>query len=154
MPIASFATGFALIGWAKPVQVNRKNFSSPFRDDAMVSFAGPLSNLVLALIFLLLFKLSAGWNSEYHIQIINFFWYGVFLNVFLFAFNILPLPPLDGSHILFDLFPSKFTASLLNLGIYGSLVLMLFIYSPLWKYFMDIINLILTYFLKISFTKL
>ena len=47
MPIASFTTGFALIGWAKPVQVNRKNFSSPFRDDAIVSFAGPLSNLFL-----------------------------------------------------------------------------------------------------------
>jgi len=150
MPIASFATGFALIGWAKPVPVNRKNYSSPHRDDAIVSFAGPLSNLILALIFLVLFKLSGSWNLEYHIQIINFFWYGVFLNVFLFAFNILPLPPLDGSHILFDLFPSKFTASLLNLGIYGSVVLMLFIYSPLWKYFMSFINLILTFFLKIS----
>ena len=150
MPIASFATGFALIGWAKPVQINRKNFRSPFRYDALVSIAGPLSNLILAFIFLLLFRLSGKWNSEYHIQIINFFWYGVFLNIFLFAFNILPLPPLDGSHILFDLFPSKFTASLLNLGIYGSIVLMLFIYSPLWKYFMDLINLILTFFLKIA----
>lgn len=149
MPIASFATGFALIGWAKPVQINRNNFSSPLRDDAIVSFAGPLSNLVLALVFLLLFRLSGSWNSEYHIQILNFFWYGVFLNVFLFAFNILPLPPLDGSHILFDLFPSKLTASLLKLGIYGSLVLMFFIYSPLWKYFMNIINYILTTFLKI-----
>jgi Zn-dependent protease len=150
MPIASFATGFALIGWAKPVQINRKNFRSPFRYDALVSIAGPLSNLILAFIFLLLFRLSGKWNSEYHIQVINFFWYGVFLNIFLFAFNILPLPPLDGSHILFDLFPSKFTASLLNLGIYGSIVLMLFIYSPLWKYFMDLINLILTFFLKIA----
>ena len=150
MPIASFATGFALIGWAKPVQINRKNFRSPFRYDALVSIAGPFSNLILAFIFLLLFRLSGKWNSEYHIQIINFFWYGVFLNIFLFAFNILPLPPLDGSHILFDLFPSKFTASLLNLGIYGSIVLMLFIYSPLWKYFMDLINLILTFFLKIA----
>lgn len=149
MPIASFATGFALIGWAKPVQINRNNFSSPLRDDAIVSFAGPLSNLVLALVFLLLFRLSGSWNSEYHIQILNFFWYGVFLNVFLFAFNILPLPPLDGSHILFDLFPSKLTASLLKLGIYGSLILMFFIYSPLWKYFMNIINYILTTFLKI-----
>ena len=150
MPVASFATGFALIGWAKPVPVNRKNFRSPFRDDAIVSFAGPLSNFILALLFLLLFHLSGSWNSEYRIQIINFFWYGVFLNIFLFAFNILPLPPLDGSHILFDLFPSKFTASILNLGIYGSIVLMLFIYSPLWKYFMNIINFILTFFLRFA----
>jgi Zn-dependent protease len=152
MPVASFATGFALIGWAKPVQINRKNFSNPLRDDAIVSFAGPLSNLVLALIFLLLFSLSRNWESEYHMQLINFLWYGVFLNVFLFAFNILPLPPLDGSHILFDLFPSKITAVFLNLGIYGSIVLMLFIYSPLWKYFMNLINLILQFFIKIAGT--
>ena len=71
MPIASFASGLALIGWAKPVPVNRKNFSSPFRDDALVSIAGPLSNLILAFIFLLLFRLSGKWNSEYHIQIIK-----------------------------------------------------------------------------------
>lgn len=152
MPIASFATGFALIGWARPVQINRKNFSSPFRDDAIVSFAGPLSNIILALIFLLFFSLSRGWDSEYHVQIVNFFWYGVFLNVFLFAFNILPLPPLDGSHILFDLFPSKITASFLKLGIYGSIILMLFIYSPLWKYFMNIINSILKFLIQIAGT--
>jgi len=150
MPLASFATGFALIGWAKPVPVNRKNFKNPLRFDAIVSSAGPLSNIILALVFLLLFKMSGNWDSEYHFQIGNFLWYGVFLNIFLFAFNILPLPPLDGSHILFDLFPSKFTASILNLGIYGSIILMLFIYSPLWKYFMHFINYILTFFLKIA----
>jgi Zn-dependent protease len=152
MPIASFATGFALIGWAKPVPVNRRNFTRPLRFDAIVSFAGPLSNFILALIFLLLFSLSRNWNSQYHIQLVNFFWYGVFLNVFLFAFNILPLPPLDGSHILFDLFPSKITASFLKLGIYGSIILMLFIYSPLWKYFMSFINIILEFFVKIAGT--
>ena len=146
MPIASFASGLAIIGWAKPVPVNRKNFTSPFRDDAIVSFAGPLSNLILALIFLLLLWLSGNWDSDYHIRIVNFLYYGVFLNIFLFAFNILPLPPLDGSHILFDLFPSKFTASILNLGVYGSIILMVFIYSPLWKYYMSIINSILTFF--------
>jgi Zn-dependent protease len=150
MPLASFATGFALIGWAKPVPINRKNFKKPLRDDAIVSFAGPLSNFVLAFIFVLLLTWAKSWNTEYHIQLINFLWYGVFLNVFLFAFNLLPLPPLDGSHILFDIFPSKLTASLQNLGIYGSIVLMLFIYSPLWKYFLDLINFILSLFIRIS----
>ena len=54
MPIASFASGFALIGWAKPVPVNRAKFKDQFKDDAVVSFAGPFSNFLLALFFFLL----------------------------------------------------------------------------------------------------
>jgi Zn-dependent protease len=70
--------------------------------------------------------------------------------VFLFAFNLLPIPPLDGSHILFDLFPNKLTAKYLNLGLYGSLLLLVFIFSPLWGIFMKIVNFILQLFLKIG----
>jgi Zn-dependent protease len=150
MPLASFASGFALIGWAKPVPVNRANFKNHLRDDAVVSFAGPLSNFILAVIFFLLFSASINWGLTSDKFLINFFWYGVFLNIFLFAFNLLPFPPLDGSHILFDLFPNKFTAYLLNIGFYGSIILLLFIYSPLWKYFMQFINLILGVFLSLA----
>ena len=80
----------------------------------------------------------------------NLLWYGVFLNVFLFAFNLLPIPPLDGSHILFDLFPNRMTAKYLSIGLYGSLILLFFIYSPLWGIFMKIINFILQLFLTIG----
>ncbi|HUX92408.1 MAG TPA: hypothetical protein VMV36_01285, partial [Ignavibacteriaceae bacterium] len=58
--------------------------------------------------------------------------------------------PLDGSFILFDLFPNKYTAQILRLGIYGSIILMFLIYSPLWGYFMNFINLILSLLLKIA----
>lgn len=150
MPLASFASGFALIGWAKPVPVNRANFKNHLRDDAVVSFAGPFSNFILAIIFFLLFSASINWGLTSDKFLINFFWYGVFLNIFLFAFNLLPFPPLDGSHIFFDLFPGKFTAYLLNIGFYGSIILLLFIYSPLWKYFMQFINLILGVFLSLA----
>lgn len=148
MPLASFSTGIALIGWAKPVPVDRRNFKNHFRDDAIVSFAGPFSNFILSLIFFICFLIFANINVEYKQYVLNFFWYGVFLNIFLFAFNLLPIPPLDGSHILFDIFPNKATAKLLNLGIYGSIILMFFIYSPLWSYFMKFINLILSLFVK------
>ena len=50
MPIASFATGIALIGWAKPVPIDRRNFKNAYKDDAYVSFAGPFANLLLALL--------------------------------------------------------------------------------------------------------
>jgi len=70
--------------------------------------------------------------------------------MFLFAFNILPILPLDGSKILFDLFPNKITAKILNLGLYGSLLLLVFIYSSLWGIFMKIANFILQLFFKIG----
>lgn len=150
MPIASFASGFALIGWAKPVPIDRRNFKNAYRDDAFVSFAGPLANLLLAFGFFLIFYLFLNFHLSENKLLIDFFWYGVFFNIFLFAFNLLPIPPLDGSHILFDLYPNNFTAKLLNLGLYGTIILLLFIYSPLWDVFMNLINFILTALLKLA----
>jgi Zn-dependent protease len=150
MPLAAFASGFALIGWAKPVPVDRRNFSDPLKDDAVVSFAGPLSNFIFSILLFVLFLISVNIFGEQNLIISDLLWYGVFLNVFLFAFNLLPIPPLDGSHILFDLFPNKLFAKYLNLGLYGSLLLLVFIYSPLWGFFMKIVNFILQLFLKIG----
>lgn len=150
MPLASFASGFALIGWAKPVPVNRSNFKNRFRDDVIVSFAGPFSNFILAIIFFIGFLLVLNLNFGFKDYVVNIFWYGVFFNVFLFAFNLLPIPPLDGSHILFDIYPNKITGALLNLGLYGSIILLVLIYSPLWEYFMRFINLILNLFLSVA----
>jgi Zn-dependent protease len=148
MPLISLTSGIALIRWAKPVPVNISKLKNTLSDDAFVSFAGPFANFVLSILFFLLLLASAGiFPGDKH-YILNFCWYGVFLNVFLFFFNLLPIPPLDGSHILFDLFPNNFTARIKNLGIYGSIILMLFIYSPLWSFFMKFINLVLSLFLK------
>jgi Zn-dependent protease len=144
MPLASFASGFLLIGWAKPVPVDRRNFKNEYKDDAVVSFAGPFANLILALIFYLIFFLLLNYHLTENVLLINFLWYGVFFNIFLFAFNLLPIPPLDGSHILFDLWPNKITAKIISIGFYGSIILLVFIYSPLWGVFMELINIILS----------
>lgn len=150
MPIASFASGVALIGWAKPVPVDRRNFKSLYKDDAYVSFAGPFANIILAIIFYIVFFVLIKYHLTESIIILNLLWYGVFFNIFLFAFNLLPIPPLDGSHIVFDLWPNNFTAKLLNMGIYGSVILLVFIYSPLWSYFMKIISFALNSLLKFT----
>lgn len=150
MPIMAFASGFALIGWAKPVPVNRNNFKDPLKDDALVSAAGPISNFVLAVLFFLFFALIDNSIPDGLELIKNVLWFGVFFNIFLFAFNLLPFPPLDGSHILYDLFPNKYTAKLLSLGFYGTFILFLFIYSPLWDYFFSVVNYILKMFLYIK----
>lgn len=150
MPLAAFASGFLLIGWAKPVPVNRNNFKDPLKDDAVVSFAGPLSNFLLAVVFALL--LSSFYNFQLTSSgiLFNILWYGVFFNIFLFAFNLLPIPPLDGSHILFDLFPNQYTAKYLSIGFYGTIILLIFIYSPLWKYFFGLVNFIISFLLSIT----
>lgn len=150
VPLATFISGFAMIGWAKPVPVDRRNFRNEFRDDAIVSFAGPFSNFLLALIFLVLFIIFGAFNFFDSDFVIRVLWYGMFFNLFLFAFNLLPIPPLDGSHILYDIFPNRFTARFLNLGLYGSILLLLFIYSPLWGFFIDFINLLMEFFLNIA----
>ncbi|MFZ1291954.1 MAG: site-2 protease family protein [Melioribacteraceae bacterium] len=148
MPILAFTSGFMLIGWAKPVPVNRSKFKNQFRDDAIVSFAGPFSNLILAVLTFLIFNLIVSTQIEITNIIHNIIRLTIIFNIFLFCFNLLPIPPLDGSHILFDIFPNKYTAKLLNLGIYGTVLLFLFIYSPLWNYFMNFVNWVNGFFMK------
>jgi len=139
MPILAFTSGFMLIGWAKPVPVNRGNFKNTFKDDAIVSFAGPLSNFLLALLVYLLFVLLSASGFQLSGTINNIFRLTIIFNIFLFCFNLLPIPPLDGSHIVFDLFPNKYTAKLQQLGLYGTIFLFIFIYSPLWPLFMNLV---------------
>lgn len=146
MPVLSFFSGFMLIGWAKPVPVNRSNLRNPLLDDAKVSVAGPISNFILSILCFLLLILFDKFMPESLSLIKAILWLGVYFNIFLFAFNLLPIPPLDGSHILFDIFPNKYTAKFLNLGFMGTILLFVFIYSPLWGLFIKFINLILGIF--------
>ncbi len=154
IPIAAFASGIALIGWAKPVPVNPDNFSNKRWGDGIVSLAGPLSNLILAFLFytLILFlpEISFFEINDKQFLLSTILLYGVYLNIFLFCFNLLPIPPLDGIHILHAIFYSKFTQRLVNFGLAGSVLLILFIYSPLWKYFNRLINTIMKLFLSLS----
>ncbi|MCX6151509.1 MAG: site-2 protease family protein [Ignavibacteriales bacterium] len=145
MPLISFASGGFIIGWAKPVPVNPNNFSNKRRDDAIVSFAGPLSNLILAVLFFIAYFFIAKSSdnpTENFQRILTALHLGGYFNIFLFAFNLLPIPPLDGSHILYDIFPNRIIAGYLNAGMYGFLILLVFIYSPLWGYFVKFVNFI------------
>ena len=113
--VCMLLTGF---GWANPVPVNSRNFRNPRRDIALTSLAGPVSNLALSVIFLLLLRfVGFGWlatltytdelryNMAYFAVL--FLYYGVRLNLTLAVFNLLPAPPLDGSRILFSLLPPR-----------------------------------------------
>ncbi|MBN2285144.1 MAG: site-2 protease family protein [Tissierellales bacterium] len=95
-------------GWAKPVMINPRNFKNPKRDDIIVSIAGVTLNLVTAVIFVLIIKvLVSNYRSIFNTntgQYLLIMLYSVVqINIVLMVFNLIPLPPLDGHHILQDL---------------------------------------------------
>jgi Zn-dependent protease len=96
--IMLFAVGF---GWAKPVQFNEQNLRNPQSDIIKIAVAGPLSNALLAMILSLVLA-SLGESIGRYSIIREIFIYAIFINWGLFIFNLIPLPPLDGSHILFS----------------------------------------------------
>ncbi len=101
LPLLMIFTGVPLIGWAKPTPVNPRYFKNLKRGQIIVSGAGPVSNLLLAILFTAVLFVAVRLISEptsTH-PVILFLGLGVQLNVLLAIFNLVPLPPLDGSHI-------------------------------------------------------
>ncbi|SRR6056297_1965274 len=99
-------------GWAKPVPVNPRNFGNPRRDDIIVSLAGVGMNLLTSIIFIFIMKLSfqSGLLSSigYGGQILaNMLYYAAYINIGLMVFNLLPIPPLDGHHVVQDIIGYK-----------------------------------------------
>lgn len=114
-------------GWAKPVSVNPYNLRQPRLGIAIVSLAGPLANLVCVLIFAILFKfLSPILGPENLLS--NFLFMMTLINISLFAFNLIPIPPLDGSKVLFSLLPdSKFAEFKYKFSINGPWILLMLV---------------------------
>ena len=96
---------FAGFGWAKPVQFNPQNLRNFRRDKALIAAAGPLSNMVLGILLIFILKamifFRIGFNGIAE-HIFYFLFFATSVNFGLFIFNLLPIPPLDGSHIVFS----------------------------------------------------
>lgn len=99
-------------GFAKPVPVNQSYFKHPKRDMAIVGLAGPLANVIVATILMLLcnalIALGIVYNGTVIYYIYLFLYYAAYINISLAAFNLIPIPPLDGSRILFAVLPDKY----------------------------------------------
>ena len=105
LPLIVLITGSPLlIGWAKPVPINPYNLRNPKKDMMLIGISGPLTNLVLAFCFSILFKTGILPTNSLAEAFVAF---AIFLNLILAIFNLIPLPPLDGSHILAGFLPPE-----------------------------------------------
>ena len=148
-PLIGLFYGGMLFGWAKPTPVTARNFKNYKRDDILVALAGPMSNLIsatLALILLVVLKHAIaggdiavqtamllarrvpGVSTESLPQLFPialFLYYVILLNLLLFVFNLIPVPPLDGSHILRHFLPYNALRIYDKIGMFGMIFIML-----------------------------
>lgn len=125
-PLGFIMLMVAGFGWAKPVQFNEGNLRNPRTDVLKIALAGPLSNAVIAMILSVLFSILVTFVPVYTGPSVRLIYeilhYAIYINWGLFVFNLIPLPPLDGSHLLFHQL-KRFPALHSALFKYGSLIL-------------------------------
>ncbi len=130
------STGFSLIGWGKPVQVSLPHPKTRRRDDILITLAGPFSNFAIALVSVLTFGI-VNRVLPLNENVWLLFFQLVSLNVILFVFNLIPIPPLDGSHILKNIIRMK-DITFLKFSKYGFLLLIVLINIPAFQDLMSI----------------
>jgi Zn-dependent protease len=124
-PALSYMVGGIIFGWAKPVMINPYNLKARKWGEAIVAFAGPLSNILLAVVFSMLIRFASplGLSQAF----VTFSMTIVVMNIVLAIFNLIPIPPLDGSKILFAILPARFMHIRMKLEQYGFMIVLLFI---------------------------
>ena len=139
------AMGGFLIGWAKPTPVITRNFRKIVRDDALVTLAGPVSNLLLALagfvglavIIVSQGRLPEGESMATNVQALGLLCQlAIQVNLALFFFNLLPIPPLDGSRIVRNMLPYNAVQSYDRLSGWMGLLVMILVGGPIVRFFM------------------
>lgn len=121
-------------GWAKPVRINPMNFSNPRRDDILVSLAGPASNLITAFVFTILLVLMVKLHLPMSEGLLVVFQLIIVYNINFAIFNMLPIPPLDGSHILRNLLPYELARRYEELERYSFIFLIIILATPILSY--------------------
>ncbi len=122
--ICALLPGSLMLGWAKPVPFNPYNLRNKRWGEAIVAIAGPASNIVLAIILGLFIRFQ---GMAMNPQLLELLAVAVLTNIVLAVFNLVPLPPLDGSKILYSLFPEKMGSFLRLNERYGLLLTVIFI---------------------------
>lgn len=132
-PIGALLILLCGFGYAKPVEVRMRNFKKPKRDMALVALAGPVCNLLQAFIYVIIYAVLnySAYNSgsETLFYVSAFFFYAGYININLAVFNLLPVPPLDGSRLVTALLPAKYYYGLMKYERYIMIGLMVLLFT-------------------------
>ncbi len=158
---------FVGFGWAKPVPINTRYFKKPRRDFALTSISGPMMNFILGFVSALLYVLALNLYVYFEasaitaMAVINVFYYSMVVNIGLGLFNLIPLPPLDGSNIVICLLPHNLAAKYSKIRYYSRYIflgLILLEHVPMLDFIPDLFfwpvtagrELIMNFFISIS----
>lgn len=144
-PLGVLAFFIMKIGWAKPVPVDPRYFKNPQRDMVWVSLAGPGVNLVMAVVSALIAKviaiISVGLPYFVLMPLMQMLVASIWINIMLAVFNLVPIPPLDGSKILLGLLPRELAVMYSRLEPYGFIILLILFYTGILpRFIMPIIS--------------
>jgi len=141
LPVLALLYHFPMIGWAKPTPVDPRNFKNPVRDDILTSVAGPASNFLIAIVSIIALRLLAlsGGGSTALEPLAILLWFSMAINVLLGVFNLIPIPPLDGSHVLRHLLPMSVRHIYDRVGFFGLIALFL-VGGNVIRFFSDLVQ--------------
>jgi Zn-dependent protease len=127
LPVMLVIMGAPPFGWAKPVPVNPLNLKDPRRDNLVISLAGPLSNIAVAVVAFIILKILMNLNPSLFYTRGGGIYYTILINVILAFFNLIPIPPLDGSGIVMGLISEEAAQKYEQIRPYGFFILILLI---------------------------
>lgn len=128
-----------LFGWARPVPVDFGRLRHPRRDMILVALAGPAANLLMAIFWALMVRLAVLLHSDFVTQPLGYMGEaGIFFNLLLMVFNLLPLPPLDGGRIALGLLPPRLAYKYAKVEQYGFIILLLLMYFNVLGLFINL----------------